>query len=128
LKYIRYITKSVVVVVVVVTIILLIIVFSFSVFFFLPSFLPSFFRVTAAWVSAAIPATYTAIGGMRASLYSDALQALLMCALLAMTWRTINKDIRSNDALIAYAKVWCDDRATTTTMTTTYSSKNNRDM
>jgi len=60
--------------------------------------------VAAAWVSAAIPAVYTAIGGMRASLHSDALQAVLMCALLALTYLTITQDIVDNEPLRAYAK------------------------
>jgi Na+/proline symporter len=58
----------------------------------------------AAWVSMAIPALYTVIGGMRASLYSDALQAILMCVLLAMTYFTIVSQISKNDDLQAYAK------------------------
>jgi len=58
----------------------------------------------AAWVSMAIPALYTLIGGMRASLYSDALQAVLMCVLLAMTYYTIASQIHSNEALKTYAK------------------------
>ena len=56
-------------------------------------------------MSAAIPAVYTAIGGMRASLHSDALQAVLMCALLALTYLTITQDIVDNEPLRAYAKV-----------------------
>jgi len=58
----------------------------------------------AAWVSMAIPAAYTFIGGMRASLYSDAFQAVLMCVLLAMTWLAILNQIKGNDELQAYAK------------------------
>ena len=58
----------------------------------------------AAWVSMAIPAAYTFIGGMRASLYSDALQAVLMCVLLVMTWLAILTQINGNDELQAYAK------------------------
>jgi Na+/proline symporter len=58
----------------------------------------------AAWVSMGIPAAYTLIGGMRASLYSDALQAVLMCVLLAMTYFRITSDINDNTDLKTYLK------------------------
>jgi Na+/proline symporter len=58
----------------------------------------------AAWASMAIPASYTFIGGMRASLYSDALQAILMCVLLLMTYFHITKSINDNDELKLYLK------------------------
>lgn len=58
----------------------------------------------AAWVSMGIPAAYTLIGGMRASLYSDALQAILMCVLLIMTYIRINQDINDNDQLQTFLK------------------------
>mmetsp|Transcript_24854 Transcript_24854/g.29343 ORF Transcript_24854/g.29343 Transcript_24854/m.29343 type:complete len:754 (+) Transcript_24854:47-2308(+) len=56
----------------------------------------------AAWISMAIPASYTLLGGMRASLYSDALQALLMCALLLLTYFQITSDISNNKELQTY--------------------------
>ena len=58
----------------------------------------------AAWVSMGVPAAYTLIGGMRASLYSDALQALLMCALLALTYWRITSMIADHPELEKYAE------------------------
>jgi len=58
----------------------------------------------AAWASMAIPAAYTVVGGMRASLYSDAIQAALMCALLAVTYWRITSSIADHPELQKYAE------------------------
>jgi len=57
----------------------------------------------AAWVSMIIPAVYTIIGGMRASLLSDFIQTVFAYTLLLLTYFTITTKIDNNDQLRDYA-------------------------
>mmetsp|Transcript_9954 Transcript_9954/g.28268 ORF Transcript_9954/g.28268 Transcript_9954/m.28268 type:complete len:684 (-) Transcript_9954:787-2838(-) len=57
----------------------------------------------AAWVSMVIPAVYTIIGGMRASLLSDFIQTIFAYTLLLLTYFTITTKISNDDDLRQYA-------------------------
>lgn len=59
---------------------------------------------TAAWLCMVVPAVYSLIGGMNASLMSDAIQTVLAFILLFITYGAINSKISGNKDLQQYLK------------------------
>ena len=58
----------------------------------------------AAWLCMVVPAVYSLVGGMNASLMSDAIQTVLAFILLFVTYAAIDNNIKGNDKLQQYLK------------------------